>query len=410
MAEYGSLPFAEQIEFFRQKHPELTAAWTDIYAAEHDHAFMVAGAAKADLLADFRAAVDKAIAEGTTLQAFRRDFDTIVEKHGWSYNGGRNWRTRVIYETNLRQSYHAGREAQMADPELQKRRPYGLYRHGGSEDPRPEHLAWDGLVLPLDDPWWDTHTPQNGWGCKCKKRMISAADAERMGLSVADAAPAIDWEEKTVGIRGPSPRTVKVPKGIDPGFEYRPGKSRAAEIMAKTRTWPVDMAATFADGLTGSGREAVARDFGRWIDDTLAAGRAAGRGITVGAIGAEELAWLRREKGVTPLRADITLDDRLVVGKKAIRHEAAGDALTAEEWRTLPTLQREAVLYDNDTGNVLYVLTPLADSRKVKMVVALDYKTKGKDAANSVRTVFKVGGQALGDSKKYVVIRGEIKK
>ncbi len=237
-ARYGSLPFAEQIEFFRDKVNLPTRAWTDLWEGMHSRAFVVAGAMKDDLLADLRAAVDKAIADGATLQEFRRDFDAIVERRGWSYKGGRNWRTRVIYETNLRQSYSAGREAQMADPELRKRRPYGLYRHGGSQDPRPEHLAWDGLVLPLDDPWWDTHTPQNGWGCKCRKRMISAADAERMGLAVSQA-PKIEWEEKAVGVRGPSPRTVRVPKGIDPGFAYNPGTAAwgrrlSAEAM---ETW-----------------------------------------------------------------------------------------------------------------------------------------------------------------------------
>ena len=30
--------------------------------------------------------------------------------------------------------------------------------------------GWDGTVLPLDDPWWSSHSPQNGWGCKCKSR------------------------------------------------------------------------------------------------------------------------------------------------------------------------------------------------------------------------------------------------
>jgi hypothetical protein len=198
--------------------------------------------------------VDKAIAEGTTLEEFRRDFDEIVERRGWSYTGGRNWRTRVIFETNLRQSYNAGREAQMADPELRQRRPYGLYRHGGSEDPRPEHLAWDGLVLPLDDPWWDTHTPQNGWGCKCKKRMVSEADARRMGLDVAQSAPPVEWEEKTVGVRGPSPRTVKVPHGIDPGFEYRPGENRAGFIDEKIAALPADIAAQLRDEIDGRRR------------------------------------------------------------------------------------------------------------------------------------------------------------
>lgn len=410
MADYGSLPFAEQIAFFREKHPVLTAAWTDVYAAEHDHAFMVAGAAKADLLADLRAAVEKGIAEGGTIEHFRKDFDALVERHGWSYEGGRNWRARVIYETNLRQSYHAGREAQMADPALRRRRPYGLYRHGGSAEPRPEHLAWDGLVLPLDDPWWDTHTPQNGWGCKCKKFMVNARDVERMGLKVGSAPP-VEWEEKVIGVRGPSPRTVKVPKGIDPGFEYRPGATRAADLMSKTRVWPVDVAATFAEGLSDGNRAEIVKDFAAFVDDTLTAGRAAGRRITVAAIGPAELAWLQKEKGVVPLRADISLEDRLIIGKKARRHEAVGDALTTEEWRALPRLEREAVLYDNETGNVLYVLTPLADDpRKVKAVVALDYRAKGKDAANSVRSVFKVGKEALLDRRRYEVIDGAVEK
>jgi hypothetical protein len=38
---------------------------------------------------DFRVAVEKAIAEGTTLQEFRKDFDAIVATHGWSYKGSR---------------------------------------------------------------------------------------------------------------------------------------------------------------------------------------------------------------------------------------------------------------------------------------------------------------------------------
>ena len=221
--EYGSLPFAEQIDFFRGKLNLPTASWTDIWQEMHSRSFVVAGAMRDDLLADLRSAVEKAISQGTTLAQFRKDFDALVDKHGWTYKGGRNWRTRVIYDTNLRQSYNAGRERQMADPELRKFRPYGLYRGGNSINPRQEHLAWNGIVLPLDHPWWATHTPANGWGCQCKKFMLSASDVERMGLTVADQAPPMNYHEVTVGKRGPNPRTVQVPKGIDPGFAYNPG-------------------------------------------------------------------------------------------------------------------------------------------------------------------------------------------
>ncbi|VXC72134.1 Phage Mu protein F like protein [Pseudomonas sp. 8Z] len=232
---HGSLPFQEQIDYFRGKVDLPIRAWTDIYAQEHDWAFVVAGANKRALLADLRGAVEKVITAGGTLEQFRRDFDQVVERHGWQYNGERGWRTRVIYETNLRQSYNAGREAQMADPELRKRRPYGLYRHGDSANPRPQHLAWNGLVLPLEDPWWSTHSPQNGWGCKCKKFMLSERDLERQGLKVG-TAPAIEYEDQVIGKNSPNgPRTVRVPKGIDPGFEYAPGRSRLSDAVPPLR-------------------------------------------------------------------------------------------------------------------------------------------------------------------------------
>ncbi|MBN3968538.1 hypothetical protein IMW75_25120 [Pseudomonas gregormendelii] len=234
---HGSLPFKEQIDYFRGKTNVPTRVWTDIYNVEHDWAFVVAGTTKHNLLADMRGAVEKAITSGQTLEQFRAGFDQVVNKHGWEYNGGRGWRTRVIYETNLRQSYNAGREAQMADPELRKRRPFGLYRHGDSANPRPQHLAWNGTVLPLDDSWWSTHSPQNGWGCKCKKFMVSQRDIDRQGLKVGPA-PEIEYENRTIGVNSPNgARTVRVPKGIDPGFDFAPGQSRLATAVPALRAY-----------------------------------------------------------------------------------------------------------------------------------------------------------------------------
>ena len=251
---HGSLPFPEQIDFFRRKVNLPTRAWTDIYSVEHDWAFVVAGAAKRTLLADLRGAVEKAITDGMTLEQFRMDFDQVVARHGWQYKGSRGWRTRTIFETNLRQSYNAGREAQMADPELRKRRPYGLYRHGDSRHPRPQHLAWDGLVLPLDDPFWSTHSPQNGWGCKCKKFMLSERDVQRLGLQVGQA-PAIEYEERVIGQNSPNgPRTVRVPKGIDPGFEYAPGRSRLTDAVPPLRAYdPLPEPGGRASSTSGAG-------------------------------------------------------------------------------------------------------------------------------------------------------------
>lgn len=221
-ARYGALPFDEQIRFFRQKLNLPTASWTDIWQSEHDHAFVVAGAMRDELVAELRAAVDQVVADGATLQSFRNDFDRIVAAHGWAYNGSRGWRARVIYETNLRTSYQAGRYAQLKEGGWR----FWRYQHSESvRFPRPQHQAWDGKVIAADDPWWRTHFPPNGWGCKCYVEAVTDRDMERMGRTEPDQAPPIEWETKTVGVRGPSPRTVQVPKGIDPGWGYAPGES-----------------------------------------------------------------------------------------------------------------------------------------------------------------------------------------
>lgn len=219
-----SLPFAEQIEFFRRKLNLPTQHWTDIYSKEHDWAFVVAGANRNDLVADFRTAIEKVIADGGTLEDFRKDFDNIVTKHGWSYNGGRNWRSRVIYETNLNSSYMAGRYQQMQA--VSARRPFWRYVHSGSENPRHDHLSWNNLVLRHDDPWWQTHYPPCGWGCDCRVQALNERDIKRLGLTIG-TAPEDEWETLEIGKRSPmGPRTVRVPKGVDPGFEHVPGVAR----------------------------------------------------------------------------------------------------------------------------------------------------------------------------------------
>ncbi|HIF5583922.1 TPA: phage minor head protein [Vibrio parahaemolyticus] len=216
---YGSLPFEEQIAYFRNKVNMPTERWADIWQQAHDRSFIIAGAMKDDLLADFRSAVDKAISEGKSLNWFKSEFKHIVARHGWEHSDHANWRSQVIYETNLRQSYTAGREQQIE--QIKHRRPYGIYKHSGSEHPRHDHLFWNNLVLPLDDPWWKTHTPINGFGCKCKKLTASKRTLERLGLEVNEA-PKIeyyDWVDKVTG------EVHRVPKGIDPGFDYTPKSS-----------------------------------------------------------------------------------------------------------------------------------------------------------------------------------------
>lgn len=223
----AQLPFKEAIDFYKAKIKLPSADWTSIWEQQHSHAFVVAGAQSDALLEDLYNAIQDAKQNGGGYADFKTRFQDITTKHGWSYNGAPGWRSRIIYDTNITQSYNAGRYVQMQA--VKHLRPYWQYRHTSIEHPRLTHKAWDNTILPADDPWWDSHYPQNAWGCKCRVDSLSRFEAkqqwEAQGKAGPDAAPEIIYEDRIVGKNGNNPRTVTTPQGIDPGFGYNPGKA-----------------------------------------------------------------------------------------------------------------------------------------------------------------------------------------
>ena len=99
----------ESYAYLRNKLRIPTATWRDIWQKQHAKAFLIAEPWKMICWAICKKALLKAMRDGTTLEDFRKNFDQIVQKAGWSYNGSRGWRTKVIFNTNMRQSHMAGR-------------------------------------------------------------------------------------------------------------------------------------------------------------------------------------------------------------------------------------------------------------------------------------------------------------
>lgn len=305
-------PFAEQVAAFRLRLGNLvpTARWDDLWQEQHDRAFMVAGATKADLLADLAEAVDKAIADGTGLDAFRKDFRAIVEKHGWhGWTGegtakGEAWRTKIIYRTNLRTSYMAGRHAQLVEGGFK----YWIYRHGGSLEPRIVHLGWDGLILPPDHPFWAQHYPPNDWGCSCRvfgARTVAGAIRKggKVSLKLKDGWNKID------------PKTG-APSGIGKGWAYAPGASSAEAVTAL---------ASKLDELPEQLSIDLIQD---WLQGSVLEN------------------WMRAPKGVFPL-ARISADDASLIGAERTVAEISADTVLKQirehpelTWKDYSLVQR----------------------------------------------------------------------
>ncbi len=256
-------PFREQVAFFRQKlgNRVPTRRWDDLTGEAHDTAFMVAGAQKADLLADLGASIDRAITEGKSLDAFRQDFRAAVARHDWhgwtgeDTKGGTAWRTRTIYRTNTYVSYAAGRRAQLQAGDWA----FWIYRHGGSRDPRPEHLfVFNGLVLPPGHPFWVKHYPPSDWGCSCYVLGArSERGARRLGGDPSRTLPA-GWDKN-------DPKTGE-PLGVGKGWGYAPGASVAgpvAAIAGKIGAWDYQIAKAFMGEMPPTARDAIADAYRR---------------------------------------------------------------------------------------------------------------------------------------------------
>jgi hypothetical protein len=417
MADYGSLPFAEQIAFFKDKLDLPTERWDDLLGAAHDRAFVVAGATGADLLADLHAAVRKGIEDGTTLAEFRRDFDRIVAARGWTgFTGsdsaeGIAWRTRVIYETNLRTSYAAGRWQQIQA--VKADRPYLEYRHSESVlNPRPLHQSWDGLVLLADDPWWQTHYPPNGWGCKCRVFALNDQDLERLGKAEPDRAPddgVRDWKDSRGVVH-------QVPNGIDPGWDYAPGahaQTALRDLFARrVRDLPPELGAAMAARLGPALLAEEVRAFAAWAD---AVSQPRGDLRQVGALSPKVVEALTAA-GRPPASAALTVRDEDVIHT---HRDVKADRLPWDWYRELPrhlAAPRAVLLDKTDPDGGLLLVFDLPGGATGKLVVKVDYAVqvrgadgiKRKQTLNIVRTGKVVPREALLDRTTYEPLEGEV--
>ena len=113
----------------------------------------------------------------------------------------------------------AGRWAQLeANKEA---RPFLQYRTAGDARVRPQHRAWNGLIYPIDDAFWSTHYPPNGWGCHCWVTAASQADYDK-AVEAGRAEPPQGWNNID--------QKSGAPIGIDKGWAYAPGANTKTEL------------------------------------------------------------------------------------------------------------------------------------------------------------------------------------
>lgn len=386
-------PFQPQIDYLRNKLNLPTEKWDDIQGRVNDRAFIVAGAAKADLINDLHQSINRAAEEGRGIGVFRKDFKAEVAKHGWTgwtgegTKAGEAWRTRVIYQTNMAMSHAAGRYQQMTSPMELDLHPYWRYIHSDAVAvPRENHLAWHGLTLLASHPFWKTHFAPNGIGCQCRVTSVGRGEGERSAKAGLSEPPQ-GWDTL-------DPKTG-APVGIGKGFNYAPGASVGASMQSFVDAKLINLKAPIGAQMWAVLKPVLLEErLAAWrtlFDTTRQTMQAGGVAEMVYTVVPQTVAALA-ERGVVLENAAVWMRDTELLHALRDSKAARGAALPDGVWRDLPQeLEKATVYLDTQDQRLIYVLDVGGSLGKV--AVAINFNEKGqfdgvraKIVSNFVRT------------------------
>lgn len=430
--------------FERRKLLQPSFRWQDVWQEEHTRQLAVAGVQRLDVLQVFQNGLAAKFKAGTSLADFAKEVRPQLQAKGWwgdvettDPDTGEtritrfdNRRLQLIYDVNVRQSYAAGQWARIERNKA--RMPFVIYRTMDDTRVRPEHAAWNNLVLPVDHPFWKTHFPPCGWRCRCKAFAIDQAGIDRLkaaGKVLQFEAPA----EQLVNYINPRTGEVAaIPKGIDPGFGYNPGITERDEALHEQtlrKAWaaqPLAGAVAVAQATFARAEMVTATTarFGTWVDD-VAQQMSVGKFHATGQlqyIGALKPAVVRAldVRRLAPETAAIAVRDEDIIHALRAGKSDAGVALDVSVYRRMPELleRASAVLLDvsKQLPALLYVIDLIqAEGAVGKLVVKLDQpgmvkidSKRTKVLMNVVRTATVMDPSALQDRKTYQLLWGRM--
>ena len=396
----------QALDYIKNKKLHPAFSYKDVWNEEHATAFTVAKAMQLDVLSDIKGAVEKAIEKGTTFEQFKKELKPTLMQKGWwgkrdmvdpltgetiTAQLGSDRRLKTIYSTNLRSAYQKGQYDRTMESDLH---PYLMYRIGASVHHREQHLKWNNLILPKDDPLWNSIFPPNGYGCKCYTVAVTQARKEKYER---DGVPAYNPDtQKTVRLpvqtTAPKPNyknyfnerkgtLERIPQGITPGFNWNQGQTGRTipvlqECIKKAQNEMPEAVDSVIKTLQNS---TIYRDqLSDFVDQAFAnkkAGKVNNKNTApVGFLDKKLTDFLRTEGIEASGRNIIVLEQNLITNDKyLVRHAKAGNAPTKQDWKNLMDYLADATVYwDNRKKKSLLFLKKLTDAKYLKISVDVE--------------------------------------
>lgn len=431
-------PPEDAIAYLKSKGFKIGWDWHETLDEAHSRAFTVAKVARIDLLQDIRKSLITALEQGQNLEQWKAAITPTLQQKGWwgkqtvinpvgieqTVQLGSPRRLKTIFDTNVHKSLAAGRyKALMATVDT---RPLWEWVHISITNPRKTHLARNGETRRYDDPFWQYAYPPTEWGCKCKIRARRASDAEALDLNVVETKPE-DIEQHQV-IIGKSSFTgqdavatqtrIRI-KQADGQVTYFSPAAGFNSHPASSYLLDVELTKRAADLLGAQkGLEQVQqmllsqprlKAHEAFVKNAVSFGKQQNKTSTVGVISLRDIEFLTK-KNVAVESPILTISDHLLVGQKAKRHGAAGNAPTLIEWLVLPEdiTRLDRVLWDVSNESMLYLLPVMAEDLSGYTDEFLKLSIRSKNGVMEIVSIFKVQKRAIVDGLNanfYEVIR-----
>lgn len=165
-----NVPFNEAIAAMDAREIVLPAKYYgELQGIQRQLAFSIAGVASLDQLQAVLNSLTAKLAQGQSFEQWQNSVavqDLGLPKH----------RLDNIYRTNIQNAYNRGHWEQFKQNEQYQ--PYLMYDAINDSRTRPSHRALDGIIRRIDDPFWDTHYPANGYRCRCSVVSLSESQAQ----------------------------------------------------------------------------------------------------------------------------------------------------------------------------------------------------------------------------------------
>ena len=177
-----SITYADALRYAREKRVVLPEEFYLLDLNARQYATTVSKLASLDQIRTVINLSNKAIEDGSTFQ----DFQKAVKEAGIELSPHH---LDNIFRTNIQNAYAHGIWTQQQ--ENKANRPYLRYSSLSDSRVRPSHLDLNNIIRHIDDSFWYTHYPPNGFRCRCAVDALTESQAKREGITADKDLPDI---------------------------------------------------------------------------------------------------------------------------------------------------------------------------------------------------------------------------